>query len=335
MKQLIVKCAQTQEVIDRVSQIYAVGANSHTLGAMRSIDPCIDPVAAQYIPQSAELIESADERRDPIGDHAHSPVKGIVHRYPDRVLYKVTSVCPVYCRYCFRKTMVGPEGETLRKAERQAALDYIAGRSEIWEVILTGGDPLMLSPRRLEMELQALEAMDHVQVIRLHSRCPVADPARIDAAMVAALSRTKATYLVMHINHPQDITPDVRRAVEALRRGGIMLLSQSVLLRGVNDDAAVLETLFRDLVSMGVKPYMLHHPDKAPGTAHFRVSIADGQRLMRALRGRVSGLCLPEYMLDIPGGYGKVPLTPPYCQPVSDATGYQVTDFKGRSHYYE
>lgn len=317
-----------------LAQRYAAGVSDHARSAMHSDDPACDPVARQYIPSAEELIDTAGELCDPIGDAVHSPVKGIVHRYPDRALYKVTAVCPVYCRYCFRKTMVGPQGQALRKGDRQAALAYIAANPQIYEVILTGGDPLMLSAERLGQELDALAAIDHVQVLRIHTRMPVADPARIDAAYLQIFARHSPLYMVVHINHAQEITPQVEATFAALRSSGVILLSQSVLLRGVNDNAQALEVLFRRLVALGVKPYMLHHLDHAPGTAHFRVSIAEGQDLLRALRGRLSGLCLPEYMLDIPEGHGKVPLTPSYCEKLADDRGYEITDYKGHKHRY-
>ena len=321
---------------DQVAQHYAVGTNDYVDGVLRSADVCDDPVARQYIPRLEELISAPDEMRDPIGDDDHSPVKGIVHRYPDRVLYKVTSVCPVYCRYCFRKTMVGPGQDMLRNSERNAALDYIRNDAKIWEVIFTGGDPFMLSPKRLVRDIDDLNAIDHVSVLRIHTRMIAADPERITDELLQVLSRSrKMVYIVMHINHVQEMTSQVHDAIARIRRAGMTLLSQSVLLSGVNDDAAALEALFRGLVAAGVKPYMLHHLDRAPGTQHFRVSIARGRDLMRALRGRLSGLCLPEYMLDIPGGHGKIPLTPEYCVAREGSNGYDLTDYKGYEHYYE
>ena len=182
---------------------------------------------------------------------------------------------------------------------------------EIWEVILTGGDPLMLSAGQLRDTLAALAAMEHVKVVRFHTRTPIAAPNLVSADHLAVFAGfEKALYMALHINHAQELTPQVRDRIKALDKAGIVMLSQSVLLRGVNDDVEALAALFRELVALKVKPYMLHHMDYAPGTAHFRVPISEGRRLMRALRGRLSGLCQPEYMLDIPGGYGKIPLTP-------------------------
>ena len=253
-----------------------------------------DPIARQFLPSAAETEIDPRELADPIGDEARSPVKGIVHRYPDRVLLKPLHVCPVYCRFCFRREKVGPGGEALSEAELAAALAYIRERPEIWEVILTGGDPLMLSPRRLGELIAALDTIPHVKVLRVHSRVPVADPGRIDAAMIVALkSQRAALWLGVHCNHPRELTDRARSALSQLADAGIPLLGQSVLLAGVNDDAETLAELMRALVAARVKPYYLHYPDLVRGTGHFRVTVARGQELMKALRGKVSGLAQP------------------------------------------
>ncbi len=293
-----------------------------------------DPVAKQYIPQDQELKILPEENHDPIGDDRHSPVKGIVHRYPDRVLIKLSNVCAVYCRYCFRREMVGPGEGVLTPGELSDALDYIRANTEIWEVILTGGDPLMVSPRMLQQIMDALEDIQHVQVIRIHSRIPIAAPNKITDALCAALTRQKVVYMAVHINHANEITPEVELALSKLHKAGCVLLSQSVLLKGVNDSAETLETLFRKLITLRVKPYYLHHPDFAPGTSHFRLSIKEGQAIMRKLLGRVSGICQPHYMLDIPGGDGKVPINPCYIEALKDGTTYSIEDYKGRNHLY-
>jgi lysine 2,3-aminomutase len=295
-----------------------------------------DPIAKQFVPSAAELVTLPEEREDPIGDKAHSPVEGIVHRYPDRVLLKAVHVCPVYCRFCFRREMVGPHGlGTLSPAELDAAIGYIAGHEEIWEVIFTGGDPLVLSPRRLRDITARLAAIPHVKIVRFHSRVPVVEPERIDAALIEALKASgKTTYVALHANHPREFTPEARAAIALLVDAGIVMLSQSVLLRGINDDADVLAELMRTFVENRIKPYYLHHPDLAPGTSHFRVPIAEGRALMKALRGRVSGLCQPTYVLDIPGGYGKSPLTAEYVKGGADGC-YEIMDFRGQAHDYE
>ncbi|MEM7651421.1 MAG: lysine-2,3-aminomutase-like protein [Pseudomonadota bacterium] len=292
-----------------------------------------DAVAKQYIPQSQELKILPSENPDPIGDDAHSPIKGIVHRYPDRVLFKPANICAVYCRYCFRREMVGPQNSDILNAkEREAALDYIREHNEIWEVILTGGDPLVLSARQLKDIIEALNDIEHVRIIRVHTRVPIADPRRINAELLDALKSEKPIYIALHVNHAQELIEETRAALKALHSQGIHMLSQSVLLKGVNNKSETLAELYRELVSLNVKPYYLHHPDLAPGTSHFRLSIEEGQKIMQELRGHLSGLCQPTYMLDIPGGAGKVTLTPEALEKLED--GYRITDYKNCTHIY-
>jgi lysine 2,3-aminomutase len=321
--------------IEAVAARYALAVTPDVAALIDPADPS-DPIARQFIPDGPELEARAEELRDPIGDDAHSPVAGIVHRYPDRVLLKPIDICAVYCRFCFRRETVG-QGHPLTRGQLAAALDYIRAHPEIWEVILTGGDPLMLSPRRLADIVKTLAAIDHVKIIRVHTRVPVVDPARVTPALVRALkARSKATYVVLHANHARELTPAARAACARLIDAGIPMLSQSVLLRGVNDDAATLGALMRTLVECRIKPYYLHHGDLAPGTAHWRTGLDAGQELMRALRGRLSGLCQPTYVLDIPGGHGKSPVGPNYLH-VSGSNGtarYEVEDFNGHRHRY-
>ncbi len=296
------------EAIAAVGEVYAI-AIPPALRAL--IDDPDGPIGRQFIPHVDELTTAAHERPDPIGDEALSPVKGIVHRYPDRALLKPLLACPVYCRFCFRREQVGPDGGLLTAGELRAAVDWLAARPAIREVILTGGEPLLLSARRIAELLGMLGEIPHLELIRLHSRMPVADPARVDAGMVAALAASpRPLWLVVHVNHADEITAQAGAALHRLRRAGIGLLSQSVLLRGVNDRVEALDDLFRALLRAGVKPYYLHQLDAAPGTARFHVPIAEGRALLRALRGRISGMALPTYVLDIPGGAGKVPLGP-------------------------
>jgi len=320
--------------LEQVAARYAVSITPIMAGLIE-VGAADDPIARQFVPRAAELETTAEERADPIGDEAHSPVAGIVHRYPDRVLLKLTAVCAVYCRFCFRREMVGPGSEVLSPAMLEAALDYIASHEDIWEVILTGGDPLVLSPRRIKAVLDRLAAIDHVKVMRVHTRIPVVDPSRITDDLVRALRIDgKATYVVLHANHPRELTEDARAACALLIDAGIPMLSQSVLLAGINDDPETLGALMRAFVECRIKPYYLHHGDLAPGTAHLRTSIAHGQGLMRHLRGRYSGLCLPDYVLDIPGGHGKSPVGPLYCREADEPDRYLVDDFNGGQHCY-
>jgi lysine 2,3-aminomutase len=314
--------------LEKVADRYAVAVTADIAALIDPSDPD-DPIARQFIPSTEELAVQPGENADPIGDHAFSPVSGIVHRYPDRVLFKLVHVCAVYCRFCFRREMVGPGKATALSPDAyRDALDYIRAHSEIWEVILTGGDPLMLSPRRLAEIMAELAGIDHVKIIRIHTRVPVADPARISAEMVAGLRVAGATiWVALHANHVRELTATARAACARLIDAGIPMVSQSVLLRGVNDNAAALEALMRGFVECRIKPYYLHHGDLAPGTAHLRTTLAQGQELMRALRGRVSGLCQPDYVLDIPGGHGKAPVGPNYLSPVNSLSGTEADCF--------
>ncbi|MBN8940398.1 MAG: lysine-2,3-aminomutase-like protein [Rhizobiales bacterium] len=314
---------------ERVAERYAVAVTPAVAGLIDR-NAANDPIAAQFIPDIRELDRQPVERDDPIGDHAYSPVEGIVHRYPDRVLLKVVHVCPVYCRFCFRREMVGPKGMgNLSPAALAGALAYIAARPEIFEVILTGGDPFMLSARRVRTLTRALAAIPHVKVIRWHTRVPVVDPARVTTDFARALRAPgKAVYVAVHANHPREFSAEAEAALALLADAGIALVSQTVLLKGVNDDAETMAALMRGFLANRVKPYYLHHADLAPGTGHFRTTIAEGQALMRQLRGRLSGLAQPTYVLDIPGGEGKVPIGPDYS-----GTG-EVTDYRGGRHDY-
>ncbi|HFQ15551.1 MAG TPA: lysine-2,3-aminomutase-like protein [Rhodobacteraceae bacterium] len=327
--------------LDCVAARYAIAVTPHMTQLIDPDNPD-DPVARQFIPTTAELDHGPEEVADPIGDNRHSPVKGIVHRYQDRVLLKVISVCPVYCRFCFRREMVGPGSDggkgLLKGAALNAALDYIAIDRGIREVIVTGGDPFMLSQRRIGDLTKRLSAFDHIRIIRWHSRVPIVDPARITPALVRALKPRAATTNVavkvaVHVNHPRELAQAARSAIGLLVDNGIHLLSQSVLLKGINDNVETLAALFRKLVALRIQPYYLHHGDLAPGTAQFRTTLDEGQALMAALRRRLPDRDLPRYVLDIPGGYGKVPVGPEHMERESDQT-WRVTDRAGRVHRY-
>lgn len=292
-----------------------------------------DPIGRQFVPNEAELETAPHELSDPIGDDALSPIKGIVHRYADRALLKPLLICPVYCRFCFRREHVGPDGGLLSPAELAAAYAWLAAHPQIREVILTGGDPLMLSPRRLEAIVQALSEIDHIDIIRIHTRVPVAAPELITVELVAALRTDKAMFVVLHCNTASELGSAARAALRTIQAESISVLGQSVLLRGVNDSEAALENLFRAMLSARIKPYYLHQLDPAPGTARFHVPIAEGQRLLRGLRGRVTGLAWPTYVLDIPGGAGKVPLNPGYMvNPGDKDEAEMVLDPQGNPH---
>ena len=320
--------ADRADGLQQVAEAFRIRVSPEMQAAMIDAD---DAIARQFLPDTAELTIRPEELYDPIGDITYSPTPGLTHRYPDRVILAATHTCEVYCRFCFRREAVGEEG-ALPEADLEAALAYIAATPAIWEVILTGGDPLVLSPRRLSALMQRLSAIPHVEIVRFHTRVPVVAPARITDDMIAALRARPTTYLVLHTNHAQEVTPAAQAALKRLADAGIPLLSQTVLLKGINDSAATLESLFRTLLRHRVTPYYLHHCDLARGTSHFRTTIAAGQAIMAQLRGRLSGIGLPTYVLDIPGGFGKVPIGPGYVEPTGDA--YQITDWQGRQHAY-
>ena len=311
-----------------VASKYAMALSPAMVAIIQTND---DPIARQFVPSEAELITLPNERSDPIGDSEFSPLPGLVHRYPDRILFKITHICPVYCRFCFRREMVGPgKSEALSQHDIEAALNYISERKEIWEVIFTGGDPLALSARRIKDLMLRLKGVEHVKIVRFHSRVPVVSPHMITADLIDALrAANKTVYVALHANHPREMTEAARNACSLLVDGGISLVSQSVLLRGVNDNAEVLADLMRAFVEARVKPYTINHGDLAPGTSHFRLSIKEGQALMRQLRGRISGLCQPNYILDIPGGHGKSPIGANYLREG------EIQDYHGKWHKYE
>jgi lysine 2,3-aminomutase len=319
--------------LDDVARKYAVAVSPTLLSLVDPADP-EDPIARQFLPSLLELDTLPQEMADPIGDDAHSPVPGIVHRHAGRVLFKVVSACPVYCRFCFRRETVGPGKENALSPDAfEAALAHIAAQPQIREVILTGGDPFILSPRRIAEISGRLAAIPHVKIVRWHTRVPVTDPARITDDLVSALHGAGASaWVAVHANHAREFGPDAVRAIARLVDGGIPLVSQSVLLRGVNDDAASLAALMRAFVENRIKPYYLHHPDLAPGTSHFRPEIAEGLALMQALRRELSGLEMPTYMLDIPGGFGKIPLESDHLE-ISERA-IRVRDTQGVWHAY-
>ncbi|WP_193733400.1 lysine-2,3-aminomutase-like protein [Komagataeibacter sp. FXV3] len=295
--------------LDQVARQYATAIPPAFASLIESPD---DPIGRQVIPDAAECKTDPTEDPDPIGDDALSPVPGIVHRYADRALLKPLLVCPLYCRFCFRREHVGPGGGVLDDAALNRALDWLRAHTDIHEVVMTGGDPLMLSPRRMRTIMTALEGMDHIHTIRIHSRVPVADPERLNDEMADALETTRSMWLVAHINHARELTAAARAAIRRVQARAIPVLGQSVLLRGVNDTPEALEALLRAQVAARIRPYYLHQLDPAPGTARFHVPIREGQRLLASLRGRVTGIAWPTYVLDIPGGHGKVPIAPDY-----------------------
>ena len=331
LKEKKIFLADSDQILEEVAKKFSVSVTPLVASAIVSTNA--PELSRQYVPAAAELQVYDHELTDPIGDTKYTPVKGITHRYPDRVLLKPIHTCAVYCRFCFRREKVGRQEEALNGQELNEALNYIEKSPAVWEVILSGGDPLMLQPEKLATILKRLQKIPHVGVIRIHTRVPLVAPEKLSTAMLDALDLEKALFVVLHCNSHLELLDEVKAGLKKMNRRGIPLLSQSVLLRGVNDSAEKLEKLFRSLVSLRVKPYYLHHGDLAAGTSHFRTSVQEGQSIMKKLRGDLSGICQPSYVLDIPGGFGKVPIGPNYI--VKENSAYTVEDWQGQPHSYE
>jgi len=318
------------KAIEKVAEKFSISLTPQVLEIMQTgSEGDKAAILQQFVPSEQELSTTASESKDPIGDDVYTQVKGIVHRNSDRCLLMPLLACPVYCRFCFRREKVGSNSKALSEAELQSALTYIAEHKELWEVILTGGDPLMLNPKKLGQILQVLENIAHVEVIRIHTRVPLFDSNRITDQMIQALKINKAVYVALHTNHPSELTERAQKACARFVDAGIPMLSQTVLLKGINDTPEIMGELMRGLVKNRIKPYYLHHGDLAEGTAHFRTTVKEGQVLMKALRRQYSGLCLPTYVLDIPGGFGKVPIGHTYFE-----CG-KVEDYQGNLHSYD
>lgn len=261
----------------------------------------------QVIPSTHEINIAPEELDDPIGDERYSPQRGLTHRYPDRALVKVTYQCAMYCRFCFRRNKVSHPEENLSFDALRPAYDYIEQHPEITEVIFTGGDPLVLTDKRLDEHLTRVEAMPNIRTIRFHTRIPTALPERITQELCERLAgSSKMVWVVAHVNSSSELSPQSRAALRKLRCAGIGLASQSVLLKGVNDSQKALLDLFGALYAQGVVPYYLHYPDLAQGTNHFRTPLEEAMSLMSSLQGQLPGLALPRLTIDIPGGYGKI-----------------------------
>ncbi len=293
----------------------------HTRDLIDWNDPS-DPLFLMSVPSERELVFSPEERTDPIGDDAKSPIPFLTHRYPDRVLIYATFFCSLSCRFCFRREKTGSANPGPTSDERERIYEYLRTHPAVEEVILTGGDPLTLVDANLEDWLRHLRDIPSIRRIRIHTRVPVNLPSRITDDLVALLRRymdsTHPLNIVTHFNHPREIVPANIEAIAKLVDHGVVVRNQSVLLKGVNDDANILERLFKQLVDIRVVPYYLHQLDLARGTNHFRVPIERGIEIMRELQGRVTGIALPRYVLDVPGGKGKIPLTHSYAMKTDD-----------------
>lgn len=317
-----------------VANIYKIRIPRYYLNLIDWENPN-DPVRRQILPSAEELLWDERELEDPVGDLVHSPTDRLTHRYPDRVLIYPTYQCSAYCRFCFRKNRLRENSQGFSESAFKKALNYVKAHTQVQEVILTGGDPLMLTDQELAYIREGLEAIEHIRMIRIHTRMIATLPRRITRDLLAALKGPSMKCIVTHINHPREITSETADACRRIRNAGYMLLNQSVILRGVNNNVETLRELMRELVyTLGVKPYYLHHCDLARGTRHFRTTISETNMLMRQLRGHISGLCIPDYVLDLPGGYGKIPMGPSYIKS-RDAHSRIFTNYGGESCAYQ
>jgi lysine 2,3-aminomutase len=286
------------------------------------------------LPVMGEYLRSRGEADDPLGEDAHSPVPGLVHRYPDRVLLLVTNFCSVYCRYCTRARMVGSVGErSIRKHDLEKAIDYIAATPVIRDVLLSGGDPLSLDDERLEWILARLRAIPHVEFIRIGSKQPVVQPQRITPALTRILKRYHPLWMSLHFTHPDELTPEVAEACARLADAGIPLGSQTVLLKGVNDDVPTMKSLVQGLLRIRVRPYYLYQCDPISGSAHFRTPVEKGIEIIRGLRGHTTGYAVPTYVIDAPEGGGKIPVNPDYITG-RDGDDLLLTNYANGSYRY-
>ena len=270
------------------------------------------PVRRQIIPTAREMVSFESMMEDSLSEDKHSPVPGLVHRYPDRVLMLVTTQCASYCRYCTRSRIVGDPTQTFSRAEFDAQIEYIEKTPQIRDVLLSGGDPMVLAPKLLDMILSRLRAIPHVEIVRIGSRVPVFLPMRVDQAFCDMVSRYHPLWINIHVNHPKEITPELAAAADRLTKAGVPLGNQSVLLAGVNDSVRIQRKLVHELVKIRVRPYYLYQCDLVEGSGHFRTSVIKGIEIMEGLRGHTSGYAVPTYVIDAPGGGGKIPVQPNY-----------------------
>ncbi|MDD2556718.1 MAG: KamA family radical SAM protein [Desulfuromonas sp.] len=309
--------------VEKVISTYPMRISPHLVAQIQRAD---DPLGRQFIPHLDELSPSSATRDDPLDEERLSPVPNLVQRYRKRVLLLTTSSCFAYCRFCTRKRRIGHHQHRVTWGELGCALDYIGADSSINEVIISGGDPLTMSDRLLQEVLERLRSIPHVKILRLGSRAPVVMPARITLQLCKLLQRFEPLYFLTHINHPAELSVETLAACRMLVEAGITLVNQTVLLRGVNDDAVILQELFERMLQARIRPYYLHQMDLTSGTEHFRTRLEDGIELMGGLRRELSGLAIPHYVVDLPGGHGKIPLVPEYVEALGPCARLRAAD---------
>lgn len=316
------------KTFSEVVRAYPMKVNGYLIALIHNLQ---DPLGRQFLPDPKEL-EDQDTEADPLTEANQSPVPQIIHRYPHRVVFLVSNLCAACCRFCMRKRLVGNTGQ-VSAAAIEEGLTYIRTHMGINEVILSGGDPFMLNDNSLIEILHKLRKIDHIRILRIHTRIPGLWPWRITPSLSRRLSSFQPLFINLHFNHPAEITPESAHACTLLADAGLSLGSQTVLLKGVNDNADVLRELLEGLLEIRVRPYYLHQLDRVPGTAHFKVPVERGLTIMAELRGRLSGMAVPHYMIDIPGGGGKIALSPESVVH-NGPDHWVIRNFQGRLYRY-
>jgi lysine 2,3-aminomutase len=328
LKRVLTLTPDEEEGVARALQHLRMAVTPYFASLLDPRDPNC-PLRRQVVPTIQELQVAQADMADPLGEDHHSPVPGLVHRYPDRALLLVTDQCASYCRHCTRRRLVGAKQQVMSLEQMDRVVSYLARKTEIRDVLVSGGDPLIMSDRHIEYLLARLRAIRHIEVLRLGTRVPVFLPQRVTPELVGMLRRYHPLYINIHFNHPAEITPEVQEACARLVDAGIPLGSQTVLLRGINDCPHVMKRLMQLLLTIRVRPYYLYQCDLSQGIEHFRTSVAKGVEIIENLRGHTTGLAVPTFVIDAPGGGGKVPILPQYLISMSDQKAI-VRNFEGR-----
>ena len=333
LREVIRLTPSEESAVTRKSGRFIMGIPPYWAALMDPEDPTC-PIRRQAVPVEEEYRLSPNDMIDPLGEDSHMPVPGLVHRYPDRVLLLVVEVCSMYCRFCTRSRVVGTSAGFSRPANIDQAIEYIRTHRKIRDVLISGGDPLTLSDDRLDDVLTKLKAIPHVEFVRIGTRNPVTLPYRVTPALCDVLKKHKPVWMSLHFNHPKEVTPPVTRACEMLADSGVPLGSQTVLLKGINDRPAIMKKLFHALLKIRVRPYYIYQCDPVKGTAHFRTAITAGLQIIEKLRGHTTGYAVPTFVVDGPGGGGKIPLMPNYVVSVREGV-WTLRNFAGKLFTYK
>ena len=333
LRQVIRLTTSEEHAVTRKSGRFIMGIPPYWAALMDPDDPTC-PIRRQAVPVEDEYKLSPNDMIDPLGEDSHMPVPGLVHRYPDRVLLLVVEVCSMYCRFCTRSRVVGTSAGFSKAANIDLAIEYIRAHRKVRDVLISGGDPLTLSDERLDEILGKLKAIPHVEFVRIGTRNPVTLPYRVTDSLCEVLKKHKPVWMSLHFNHPKEVTPPVRKACGMLADSGVPLGSQTVLMKGINDRPAIMKKLFHELLKTRVRPYYIYQCDPVKGTAHFRTPVSTGLQIIEKLRGHTTGYAVPTFVVDGPGGGGKIPLMPNYVVSVKDGV-WTLRNFAGKLFTYK